>query len=288
MIYHRDIWRRHKHIVAYYLRKLLIIFAFTGALLWILGVTLAYGTYFAAIIANDYFIIAIDSRAINLTDPSQPPNDRYCKIWPLADDLVFFTTGAVSAINNTGEFFFDAVDVARRVYTSASGRPRLRLSEEWAVRMETAYTEYYFGKKMPRFWINPNDIITGYFAGLDENDVVAASSATVSRSGSSFAHTNEYILPIDNPRFIHHNGHVNIIYEFINDGTTDRARQRLSEIKAETVGRSPVDSMALRAEAFVKAVMEWSADPYIGGEIATLIVERGKKWRWFSRPDFCP
>jgi hypothetical protein len=100
MIYHSDIWGGHKHIVANCLRKLFISFAVIGALLWSFGITLAYGTYLSAVISIDYFIIAIDSRAINLTDPSQPPNDRYCKIWPLADDVVFFTTGAVSVINN--------------------------------------------------------------------------------------------------------------------------------------------------------------------------------------------
>jgi hypothetical protein len=35
-------------------------------------------------------------------------------------------------------------------------------------------------------------------------------------------------------------------------------------------------------------VRDWSGDVGIGGDIATVILERGQKWRWFHRPSFCP
>jgi hypothetical protein len=44
-----------------------------------------------------------------------------------------------------------------------------------------------------------------------------------------------------------------------------------------------VEGWAAKSSMAVKAVMDWSNDPTIGGDIASIIIERGKKWRWFSR-----
>jgi hypothetical protein len=59
-------------------------------------------------------------------------------------------------------------------------------------------------------------------------------------------------------------------------------------VKARQATASGVDVWAIQSLMVVKTVMEWSNDPTIGGDIAPIIIQRGKKWRWFNRPAFCP
>jgi hypothetical protein len=70
--------------------------------------------------------------------------------------------------------------------------------------------------------------------------------------------------------------------EFFDGGQTDRAKN-----VAETAGWKPgPDTDATRNSSYVAAVRDWSGDNDIGGEVATIILERGKGWRWFRRPNF--
>ena len=78
------------------------------------------------------------------------------------------------------------------------------------------------------------------------------------------------------------NGHYEIMDEFYDRGQTDRAKR----IIAGTTGWKPgPDTDATRYSSYVAAVRDWSGGKDIGGEVATIIVERGKGWRWFHRPD---
>jgi len=71
--------------------------------------------------------------------------------------------------------------------------------------------------------------------------------------------------------------------------TTEAKRIVRMRIIAGTTGRKPgPDTDATRYSSYVAAVRDWSGGKDIGGEVATIIVERGKGWRWFHRPDFCP
>jgi hypothetical protein len=63
---------------------------------------------------------------------------------------------------------------------------------------------------------------------------------------------------------------------------------KVAEVKARQATVSGIDVWAVQSSMVVRAVMDWSNDPTIGGDIASVIIERGRKWRWFSRPAFCP
>jgi hypothetical protein len=81
------------------------------------------------------------------------------------------------------------------------------------------------------------------------------------------------------------NGHRELLDEFFGKDKTDRAKK----IIAETVGGSPgPETDATKYTAYVAAIRDWSGDAGIGGEVATIILERVAGWRWFRRPDFCP
>lgn len=59
----------------------------------------------------------------------------------------------------------------------------------------------------------------------------------------------------------------------------------LARLDANTTGP---DAVAARYSLYVEAVRDWARDSGIGGEVATIILEKGKGWRWFRRPNYCP
>ena len=97
-------------------------------------------------------------------------------------------------------------------------------------------------------------------------------------------------------------GVVFVVVQLIPSGTTintDSHPMILNEINARETSRAKslpgpfrsayttVTDWARMAHATVKAVRDWGNDDEIGGDIATIILERGKKCRWFHRPEFC-
>jgi hypothetical protein len=86
------------------------------------GFALFDGTYYIAMFSNDFAVVSIDSRSTDPLHPETPPNDQYCKILPLSDDLVFFGTGMVAAKENN-KVILDAEESARDVYATASHPP---------------------------------------------------------------------------------------------------------------------------------------------------------------------
>ena len=48
------------------------------------------------------------------------------------------------------------------------------------------------------------------------------------------------------------------------------------------------DGAALLVTAVVKGIIRWGGDEYSGGEVATIIMERGQKTKWFRQLPFCP
>jgi hypothetical protein len=116
--------------------------------------------------------------------------------------------------------------------------------------------------------------------GHDERKVTAVQVQINDSGDFSFVPSIEVCPSDSNPRT---GDHDDIAKELI-AATTDRARKLRSLVKLTD---DPAANCAMVAEMHVKAVIEWSDDKEVGGEIASVILERGKKWRWFNRPDFC-
>ena len=75
--------RRLKNSIANLGCQFLVVYTALGAF----GLTLLGGTYFTAVLFKDFAIVAIDSRASDINGVT-PPDDRYCKITPISDELI--------------------------------------------------------------------------------------------------------------------------------------------------------------------------------------------------------
>ena len=269
------------------IKKLGFFFAIFASTICYAGFALFDGTYYIAIFSNDFAVVSIDSRSTDPLRPEIPPNDQYCKIVPLSDDLIFFSTGMVAA-KEDNRVILDAAAAAREVYATASHPPDLgELIDRWDIHIRPSYTQMIMMHSEIAEIFSKKPIINGLFIGISRSNRMALAQAelTYTTDGQINTHLN-YHEPAGNGIEIFHGGHPEIIEE-LDRGMTERARTKIAQMKARWASASGVDVWADRSSTAVKVVMDWSNDPTIGGDIASIIIERGKKWRWFSRPTFC-
>jgi hypothetical protein len=250
----------------------------------------SHGTFFIFELSTDYAVVAIDSRSTITAKNGQTRfNDGVCKIRPLAPNAFFFSTGLDRVFYEmTEREFFDARDTASDAYANAV-RPLnfATLTDRWATWMETSFRH---AKLRPEAL---KDLMTkGFFIGTKDNGELTADAATIgyhADNAAQFSHTPQSFTPtvqahieqpVDKPL-------TDIESEFANDGQTDRAKKLMQDTGWATARNEP-DATASRLRTLVTAVRDWSGNDKIGGDIATIILERGKPWRWFHRPDFCP
>jgi hypothetical protein len=131
------------------------------------GFALFDGTYIA-MFSNDFAVVSIDSRSTDPLHPETPPNDQYCKILPLSDDLVFFGTG-MAAAKEDNRVILDAEEAARDVYVTASHPLDLgELIDRWDIRIRPSYTKMIM--------MHP-EIAAGLFIGISRSNRMALAQA---------------------------------------------------------------------------------------------------------------
>jgi hypothetical protein len=243
-----------------------------------------HGTYFAMYVSDDFLALAIDSRRTEETSSGERSTvDNQCKIELLSDHDVFIAEGIISN-NDARAPRFDGFMTASTSYQRAAGSLK-NAADAWAAELAPPFAALYpFYPNL--FDQRPNgEVVVGYFLGIDTDGKLAAFSATVlhSKAANSFSVTtklvakNTYTLP----------GPEEVVTEFFR-GQTTRANIAQTQLHQEAVGKSPVDEKAITLKHLVQAIPAWANDPGSGGDIAVLTMERGKKWRWFHRPGFCP
>lgn len=231
-----------------------------------------WGTYFFVYVNDDFAAAAIDSRE-NIGDEHR---DNICKITLLDDYTIFLCQGIAR-----GEGF-SAGDIARGEFAQQLKPLDLyKLASDWANEMTKQIKILYERDRDIVEDMKPN-AAGGVFLGYTEVGNVSAVQVQIEVSNSVNVTTFITALPPDScPRT---GGHDPIVEEVL-AGDTNRARKLRASIN---LTGNPATNWAIKAQTCVKAVIDWGDDRNVGGEVATLILERGQKWRWFHRPDFCP
>jgi hypothetical protein len=247
------------------------------------------GTFFLFGISTDFAVVAIDSRGTIKTTARNRINDRFCKIRPLAHNAFFFSAG-LSALfqSRTEKVIYDARDVAEDVYAGfGNSRDFGGMAEKWALRAESA-----FRRSSPAPSLLKDVVTIGYFVGIKDDGGIDAGAETITYHADTaqhFTHTLERFTLAATPHIQQplDKTAIDVEQEFANGGQTERAKKIIQDNAWAKIGNGP-DAVAVRFGNLVAAVRDWSGNDKVGGDIATLILERGKDWRWFHRPDFCP
>jgi hypothetical protein len=107
---------------------------FASTMCYPFGFTLFNSADYIAIFSNDFAVVSVDSRSTDPLHPELPPNDQYCKILPLADDLIFFSAGIVAA-KEDNQVSIDAAAMARDVCAVVPHPADLaELIDKWDIR----------------------------------------------------------------------------------------------------------------------------------------------------------
>jgi hypothetical protein len=244
------------------------------------GRSYSQASYYVAEVSEDFIVVAMDSRSTPVTGGG-PPSDEYCKITPLSDDVIFFESGYISR-----PYVFDAKEMAIETYISS---PSNRYFAQMLTVRGGKLLEIYkiLDENIPslRIYFDGKPWLDGFLGGVNGNGKIELDWIDISLSPlTGFSVIQNTIRA----GYLVHGGHVEIISEFDHGGKTERAKTLLEKISADGSDKSLAEKSAIKGQAFVEAVRDCSGDITIGGEVAVLILERGKKWRWFKRPTFCP
>jgi hypothetical protein len=247
------------------------------------------GTFFLFGISTDFAVVAIDSRGTITTAARKRINDRFCKIRPLSHNAFFFSAGlGVLFQSRTEKVLYDARDVAQDVYAGfGNSRDFGGMAEKWALRAESA-----FRRNNPAPSLLKGVVTKAYFVGIKDDGDIDAGAETITYHADTaqhFTHALEHFTLAATPHIQQplEKTALDVEQEFASGGQTERAKKIIQENAWAKIGNGP-DAVAMRFGNIVAAVRDWSGDDRVGGDIATLILERGKDWRWLHRPDFCP
>lgn len=128
----------------------------------IFQVTAAHGTYIAAGGNVDHIAVAIDSRITEDNKIGQTAfDDHYCKILPLSDSAIFFSTGVTALKDINGHTIFDAEETAQRVYKEEPTGSLQDMASQWASIMMDDYKT-----NSAQLVVQGDSLIEGYFAVL--------------------------------------------------------------------------------------------------------------------------
>lgn len=281
-----QIFRGFKSSPLKYLVEIIIIYAFAAT-----GVACAedirHGTYFVFYVGDDFVAATIDSRETIVSNGGIPfYKDDYCKISTLGDHAVFFA-GGVYQRDVIGGFTFDGYKIAREYYNKQTNPlDILRLAREWGTVMAQNITTIY--PSFPNEIANSNSdgqISQGYFVSSDNGKIFAA-QAIVQMQGQILP-IFVPIVTVIAPNSLILSGHKEILAEFTDGQISARAKLVMAEFYNQISGLAEPEIWAMKIEMYAKAVRDWSGDVGIGGEATAIIMERGKKWRWFHQPSFC-
>jgi hypothetical protein len=268
-----------------YLRRPSLIIVFFVFVLMPIG--FGQATVFVAARSEDYLAVAMDTRVTTRSAlPFLPDHhsNMFCKIRPLSNRVTFFLTGLATLDE------IDTMKIATDTYLHARDTRQpiglRKLTSEFSKELATLFSERQLDYRYATI---------GVFAGTDFDGSLSVYEGYI--VGEPLQHTFtsqvQQIAPYEGNVRYRASAHGDIMKEFL-DKPTERANQLKRDFIFEYKDHIPTptddnaDGAALIATAIVKGIIMWSGDEGVGGEVSTIILERGRGVRWFRQLSFCP
>jgi hypothetical protein len=215
------------------------------------------GTIGVYVYTTDLFAVSMDSRIVK---EGKTISDGYCKILPLSDAAFFFAIGKVMS-DEPG--LVDAYAFARQAFAERTSDP-ISVDHKWADLMTQGFL---------KAGTQAGHLATGVFVWRTASSHLLVRTMQINDIGDRIDATQATITP---PWISGTGKHRELIQEFL-DEQSDRVKARLEQMRQENVGKSIPDQNALKTRVIAQAAIDWLNDSAIGGEVATLVMERGKK-----------
>lgn len=232
-----------------------------------------HGTFYFVHLEDDFAVAAIDSRA---NYPGSHRDDAI-KIVVLGDFTIFLCQGI-----SIGEGF-SATEVAKRMFAQrVAPVDPYELATNWATEMR-AHIEMLWKADPGLVNSMRPDTASGVFLGHADTNSVSGAVAQIKQETPSVFKTTVHRMQSGGK--ISTGGHEEIIQE-VDAFSSDRSI--ILRSKFADPGNNQATFSATMAQMYVTAARDWTGDSEIGGEIAAIILERGRKCRWLHRPGFYP
>ncbi len=254
------------------------------------------GTIVVYDFSSSRLIVAADSLAHDYKGRIVTKSE--CKILRLSNQVFFFDLGRteIAAETKGGRrtVLINTVAIAKEALAAANqGHGGIEVvADKWSEKMMLRYGEIIrtSGTYPVIFGLHDDLVITGGFISVDDGG-----------NPSFYVNKIRYRLELDgkitlfreltqqhpDPGRVTAMSHgVDAVMEFaVNQ--TERAHKMHERLDEEAKRHPAKDFEALRVAFAVKAAIDWSADPLIGGPVDVLIIERGSGARWFQRKENC-
>jgi hypothetical protein len=273
-----------------------IAIAIFGALIGGRGAAQPYastGTAYTVLYSADYVAVAIDTRG-TYAGTRRGHSDEECKLRPISDRLLFFSAGLGTA--SAGGYTFDVGEIARGVYDKAGGNlPISQLGQEWANATSRRLREVLpHAPDLYRGLRGRPVVIDAYFAGNDRDGSLVLLRGDIALAAQSSAAAPSLTVALSRPTVpqgayenVISDGNRAILREILR-GSSARGQALKSQLRSVGEGKTRAERAVEWVTAVTKALIYWSGDQRVGGDVASALVERGKPWRWYRRPAFCP
>jgi hypothetical protein len=246
----------------------------------------AHGTFISYEFFPDFFIVGSDSKSTVTRAGALLPPQSYCKIIPPSDNTMFFSFDLGTLLDPSNHIIFDVNQAARSAFAQSEGRDLRAVGEAF---------DKIAGKSLakidPRFFagnLNVKSISLAYFVSNSGDHLMAYRSTirvfnTMGRTGYNFEGKmiNRPPIPLGSI-----GGHADIVLRHYDPLSVHQTKEEIEKHSATDL-IATVDGEADRIEKIVAEVIALG-DPLIGGDRIVAILQRGEKFPWYRRPDFCP
>jgi hypothetical protein len=227
----------------------------------------ARATYVAAIFSDDMIVIGADSLITTVNE--SPISDSFCKVVVVNDKTGFVGLGAAIYPLSTGE----VVKTLDLVRTSAA--PTVpETVKNFAEVIVSKLNSPPPGREPPR--VNP--FLIGLFAGFGEHETPMIANVTI-----SYDSTRDIFL-YSQPQ-TNFNAENIVAFSY-----PDATREIVDSVEFKRIRENRVDPerLAKAIQFLVDAVIKHNVSVDVGGGPTVLVIEKGRRPRWYSKAKDCP
>lgn len=242
-------------------------------------VSINHGTFITYQLLSEFAVVGADS--ISLDDNDRPFN--YCKVIPLSDRMIFFSSGLGAAEDKPGHKVFDINQSAKHAFVQGglTNDPAI-VGDIFAKQTLSELTEItrQTGRTMETG--NNGLVYQASFVGgaqtLSETNIIARWK------------TNRYNMEINRyePPQNSNMGYQDILRTHMSAADAKAIETIGDRLKTTANLTTFEDDTAAIIERVVRIVITYSGNKLIGGEPIVAILDRTKGFRWFRQLDFCP
>lgn len=241
---------------------------------------LLHGTIVFLQSTSDYIIIAADSVT------TAPDGSRFFgarKIYHLSSNVFFSGTNCTTAINSrTGAYDFNAYTTAQNVYRL--GASLHEMTQFWSNQMISVLTELSTRRK-PDF-LDQGMVMQGIFGGNDSDGQLAVYRSEIIYNKNASPKFRHILTKERTNTGFGYGGDYSSLFAELKINQSERSKKINADVneRAKQQNLSKMRRIALIIKTYIEAVIDWSGDPAIGGEIAVAVLMRGGKLEWYHEP----